>query len=152
MSPAGYNHGTITLRLAARLFNYVDIRKLGDVTAAETGFVIQRNPDTVRAPDVAFVSKDRVPVEGGTTRFFPGVPDLAVETMSPYDTVSEIDEKAHEWLNAGTRLVWVVNPREKTATVYRPNITATILTVSESLNGGDVIPGFEMPIADLFGS
>ncbi len=147
---AEYDHGRITGRLAARLFNHVDANRLGDVLAAGTGFVIARDPDTVRAPDIAFVRRDRIPAEGRPIKFWDGAPDLAVETMSPSDTVFELDEKFREWLDAGTRLVWVVNPKQRTVTVYRPDHTARILSSGDTLTGADVIPGFTLAIAELF--
>ena len=150
MSPAGYGHGRVTMRLAARLFNHVDACRLGDVVAAETGFIIARDPDTVRAPDIGFVRQERIPKTGRPAKFWNGPPDLAVETMSPNDTNSEIDEKVQEWVAAGTRLVWVLDPRQQTVTVYLPDSTAKILAASDVLRGADVIPGFEISVAELF--
>lgn len=150
MSPAGYSHGTVTLRLAARIFNHVDAKGLGDVTAAETGFIIGRDPDTVRAPDIAFLKKDRIPVTGRPAKFFVGPPDLAVETMSPGDTVYEVDQKVREWLAAGTQLVWIINPKQQTVTVHRPDNSAKVLSSGDPLDGEDVVPGFQIPVADLF--
>jgi len=150
MSPAGYDHGALTLLLAARLFNHVHANRLGDVVATETGFIIARNPDTVRAPDIAFVSGDRIPASGRPVKFWEGAPDLAVETMSPGDTVLDVDEKVREWLEAGTRLVWVLNPRQQTVTVYRPDNTARILGIAEALVGEGVVPGFAIRVGELF--
>jgi Uma2 family endonuclease len=150
MSPTGYDHGIITARLTARLVDYVDANDLGGVTAAECGYIVIRDPDTVRAPDVAFVRKDRIPKTGRPVKFWVGPPDLAVETMSPSDTVFEVDEKVREWLAAGTRLVWVLNPRQQTVSVYRPDNTARILTIVETLDGEDVIPGFQIALAQLY--
>lgn len=150
LSPAGYNHGAVTVLLTARLFNHIHAHRLGDVLAAETGFIIARDPDTVRAPDIAFVRRQRIPPEGRPIKFWDGAPDLAVETMSPSDTVFELDEKVREWLETGTRLVWVVNPKQRTVTVYRPDNSAQILTTADTLSGEDVVPGFEIPIAELF--
>lgn len=150
MSPAGYNHGAVTVLLTARLFNHIYANRLGDVLAAETGFIIARDPDTVRAPDIAFVRRDRIPASGRPIMFWDGAPDLAVETMSPSDTVFDLDEKVREWLEAGTRLVWVLNPRQQTVTVYRPDNTAQILGAADMLSGEGVIPGFAIAVADLF--
>ena len=150
MSPAGYDHGTVTMRLAVRLFNYVDASKMGDVVAAETGFIIARDPDTVRAPDIAFVRQERIPKTGRPEKFWIGPPDLAVETMSPNDTVFEVDEKVQEWLAAGTRLVWVLNPHQRTVKICRPDNVVQVLDINGTLDGGDVVPGFQTPVAELF--
>jgi Uma2 family endonuclease len=139
------------MNLSAPLHQFVQARKLGIVVAAETGFIISRDPDTVRAPDAAFVRQERIPASGAPRKFWVGPPDLAVETMSPSDTVYEVDEKVREWLTAGSQLVWVLNPRQKTVTVYRPDNTAQILGTGDTLDGGDVVPGFQIAVAALFG-
>lgn len=150
MSPAGFGHGSVTMNLSGPLHQFVRAGKLGIVVAAETGFIIGRVPDTVRAPDVAFVRQEALPPAGVPQKFWVGAPDLAVETMSPGDTVYEVDEKVHEWLAAGTKLVWVINPGQRIVTVYRPDNTATILASGDRLDGGDVVPGFAIPVAEIF--
>jgi Uma2 family endonuclease len=151
MAPAGSEHGFISNRLAARLTMFVEARELGCVFNADTGFVISRDPDTVRAPDTAFVSQSRIPATGLPKKFFPGAPDLAVEVISPSDTLEEVEEKVGDWLAAGTRLVWVFNPRRKTVTVYRTEDTAQILRATDELDGGDVIPGFRCSVNEILG-
>jgi Uma2 family endonuclease len=146
----GVGHGMITARLAAVLFEIIRARSLGEVLMAGTGFLIARDPDTVRAPDIAFLARDRIPATGCPEGFCASAPDLAVETMSPSDTVFEADEKVREWLAAGTRLVWALNPRQQTVSIFRPDNTARILTISETLDGEDVVPGFQIPLAKLF--
>lgn len=150
MSPAGFDHGQVTLNLAIPLGTFIKANQLGAIVAAETGFIIERDPDTVRAPDIAFVRKDRLPKAERQLRFWPGAPDLAVETVSPWDTVFEIDEKVADWLTAGTPLVWVVNPKSKTVAVYRPQTPVRILTPGETLDGAEIVPGFQIPVADIF--
>ncbi len=150
MSPAGFDHGSVSMNLSGPLHQFVRSRKLGIVVTAETGFVLARDPDTVRAPDAAFIRQERIPASGRPLRYWVGPPDLAVETMSPNDTVFEVDEKIREWLTAGARLVWVINPRQQTVTVFRPENTATILCVGDTLDGVDVVPGFQIPVAELF--
>ena len=118
--------------------------------AAETGFLLSRDPDHVRAPDVAFVRRERVEAVGYTHGFFPGAPDLAVEVISPSDRYTEVDEKVAEWLAAGTSMVVVVNPRNRTVRVHRPTTDSVLLTEEDTLDGGDVVPGWEMPVADIF--
>lgn len=146
MSPAGTQHSKIALRLAQRLANFVDQHRLGEVYGADCGYLTSRNPDTVREPDASFVSARRVV---NTEKYFPGAPDLAVEVVSPNDTWIEVDEKVREYLAAGTLMVIVINPRKQTATVRTPNST-TDLTINDTLSGGDVVPGWSLPLADLF--
>lgn len=149
MAPAGFEHGAIGIRIASMLSQWVREHDLGTVVGADTGFVLSRNPDTVRVPDVAFVSKARL-AAGVPKKFFPGAPDLAVEVLSPSDTVEEIEEKVMELLDEGTRLVWVVNPRLKSVTVYRPGPRANVIRGDERLGGEDVVGGFEVGVGELF--
>ena len=113
MSLAGSNHGYLAGELSAELRNHVKAHKLARVYAAETGFKLTSNPDTVRAPDVAFVSQERLERVGPITGYRPGAPDLAAEVVSPNDTYREVEEKVFGWLHHGTRLVLVVNPLKK---------------------------------------
>jgi Uma2 family endonuclease len=151
MLPAGHNHGRIAARLAGILFRHVDEHDLGEVYAAETGFKLKSDPDTVRGPDVSFVSRERAEGVGESRGYFPGAPDLAVEVVSPDDTVREVEEKVAEWLEYGTRLVWVVSPKLHAVTVYRSLIDIETLTENDTLDGGQVVPGFSCPVARLFG-
>jgi Uma2 family endonuclease len=150
MSPAGHNHGRIAARLAGLLFRHIDEHDLGEVYAAETGFRLKSNPDTVRAPDASFIRRERVDEVGETRGYWPGAPDLAVEVLSPDDTVSEVERKVEEWLEAGTQLVWVVSPKLRTITVYRTLSDIAVLTEKDVLDGGRVVPGFSCPVARLF--
>jgi Uma2 family endonuclease len=150
MSPAGFEHGIIGAYLSQLLGAFSRANRLGLVAAAETGFLITRDPDTVRSPDVAFVSRARVESAGMTKKYFPGAPDLAAEVISPSDRVGEVDEKVQQWLDAGTRLVWVINPRRREVTVYSPSAGPFILTEAGTLDGQDVVPGFRLPVAELF--
>ena len=150
MSPSGHKHGKIAVRFGWRLAQYVETKGLGVVYAAETGFLLSSNPDTVLAPDVAFVSQERVEDVGDVEGYWPGAPDMAVEVISPGDTYSEVEEKAVEWLQAGARLVVVVDPRKRSVTVYRGLDNITILTEGATLEGGDVAPGWILSIQDLF--
>jgi Uma2 family endonuclease len=112
--PAGYRHGEIAARLLATLFNFVESRGLGRVVTAETGFVLRRNPDTVRAADVAFVRRERLPVP--PPNGFPEMaPDLVIEVLSPNDRPGEVLSKIGDWLDAGVRLVWIIDPRRRDA-------------------------------------
>jgi Uma2 family endonuclease len=150
MPPAGFEHGVVGLNLSTPLDQHVRANRLGIVVAAETGFLIATNPDTVRGPDIGFVRQDRIQATGIPKKYWPGAPDLAVEVVSPNDTVFEVDDKVQEWLDAGTRLVWVVNPKGRTVTVHRPGATPIILTVNDLLDGEQVVPGFSIRVADIF--
>jgi Uma2 family endonuclease len=147
MSPAGQEHGRIAMNLGSRLAQFVRERSLGVVFAAETGFLLRRQPDTVRAPDVAFVASARQSAAEG---FFPGAPDLAVEVVSPSDSFVEIEEKVLEWLGAGTHAVVVVNPRKRAVSVYRAKDNIRLLTESETLDLSFVVPGFSIAVQALF--
>lgn len=150
MSPAGHDHGRIGMELAVPLGYYVKSQRLGKVYLAETGFKLHSSPDTVRAPDIAFIRQERVEQVGITTGYWIGAPDLAVEVVSPGDTVNEVDEKVTEWLEAGTSMVWVINPKPKTITVYRSLTDINILTEKDTLDGGEVVPGFQISVAEIF--
>jgi Uma2 family endonuclease len=152
MSPAGDEHGRVTMSLAGPLHHHVLANKLGVVYAAETGFLLESDPDTVRAPDIAFVTNERLALTG-TPRSYRGcAPDLVVEVLSHGNTVSEVEAKVAQWLQADARMVWVVSPKLRTITVCRSLTDTVVLTASDTLDGGDVVPGFQIPVADLFQS
>jgi len=150
MTPAGWKHGVVGGRLRSLLGRYVLQEELGEVLLAETGFLIARAPDTVRAPDIAFIRKDRLSSTPPTESFWPGAPDLAVEVVSPRDTAGEIDDKVKAWLDAGTTMVWVVNPAWRNVTVYRSATDIKILTENDELSGQDVLPGFSCAVAEIY--
>ncbi len=150
MSPAGHEHGEIAGRIFAAIFAFVRQQRLGKVYAAETGFVLSRNPDTVRAPDAAFVSTERAVQQTRRQGFFVGAPDLAVEVVSPEDTVEELDTKIVEYLEAGTKLVWIAHPRTRTIAVYPSLDQVRVLTANDTLDGGAVLPGFAVAVKEIF--
>jgi Uma2 family endonuclease len=150
MTPAGHEHGEIALAIGSALHAFVRQHGLGKVYAAETGFILACNPDTVRAPDAAFVTNERAAQQKRREGFFDGAPDLAVAVMSPEDTVEEVQVKVLEYLQAGTRLIWIANPRTRTITVYRSLDQVRVLTVNDTLDGDDVLPGFAVPLKDIF--
>jgi Uma2 family endonuclease len=150
MPPTGDIHGARTGRITLRLGEFIDKHNLGLFFGAETGFLLARNPDTVRAPDFAFLSQARLAQQNLTGKFYPGAPDLAVEVLSPSDTASEVLEKIDAWLAAGTRMVWVVDPEKQTLTVYAPERQPRTLRLADTLQGEDVLPGFQLPLAEIF--
>jgi Uma2 family endonuclease len=150
MSPAGWRHGLIAGRLHGWLSRHVEDHRLGALFEGDTGFLLATDPDTVRAPDIAFVRRERLAIEQPTEAFWPGAPDLAVEVISPGDTVNEVDDKVRAWLDAGTRMVWVINPKWQSVTVYRSAARVKVLTAADELFGEDVVDGFRCVVADLF--
>ena len=150
MSPAGQRHGRIIVKLTEPLARFVRENQRGQVYAAETGFKLKSNPDTVLAADIAFVRKERLELLGETESYWPGAPDLAVEVNSPSDTVREVESKVAEWLEFGTGIVWVVSPKLRNVTVYRSLTDISILTEKDTLEGGEVVPGFQIAVAEIF--
>lgn len=150
MSPAGHVHGKYAARIAGALLRHVEEHDLGEIYAAETGFILETDPDTVRAPDAAFIRRERVEEVGDTKGYWRGAPDLAVEVNSPSDTVGRVEEKVEAWLEAVARLVWVVSPKLRVVTVYRSLTDITTLTENDALDGEQVVPGFHYPLAKLF--
>ncbi|HEX2061066.1 MAG TPA: Uma2 family endonuclease [Thermoanaerobaculia bacterium] len=144
MSPAGADHGVIAARIIISLGSHVRQHKLGEVFAAEAGFRIARTPDTVRAPDAAFVRAARVV---RTPKFFEGAPDAAFEVVSPGDTYTAIEEKTLDWLRAGTRVVVIADPRTQSVIVRREN---TVVPVHDMLEIEDVVPRWRLPLSKLF--
>lgn len=149
MSPAGGRHGRIGGKLYRRIANHVEQHRLGETYAAETGFLLRQNPDTVRAPDAAFVSSARLGANADYPGYLPLAPDLVAEVMSPGDRRSEADHKARDWLAAGVRVVLVVDPQHASIRVHRPG-NAPVEQVEGLLDLRDVIPGFQLDVAELF--
>lgn len=148
LSPDGSEHGWIVGRLTLRIGNCVEQGQSGHFFGAETGFLIERNPDTVRAPDFAFVKSDRIK-DRPPAQFFPGPPDLAVEVLSSSDSASEVQEKAEAWLNSGCQEVWLIDPRRKSATRLTPAENSIVQQSVETLLT-DLLPGFSLAAAELF--
>jgi Uma2 family endonuclease len=149
MSPAGAQHGWIVARITGPLVSHVESHDLGFVFGAETGFVLERNPDTVRAPDIAFIRRERLkggPLEG----YVPGAPDLAVEVLSPHDKTAEVHAKAETWLRAGAEAVWLVDPSRRMAWVASLCNRAYITQAVEALACDSLLPGFSLPLSRLF--
>ena len=150
MSPAGHRHGRLVLNITTPLDQHVRTHNLGAVYAAETGFQLSTDPDTIRVADVAFVRQERVDAVGDTDGYWPGAPDLAVEVVSPNDLYTEVEEKVIDWLDAGTRMVVIVNPRKRSVTVYRSRSEIALLAEDAMLDGADVVTGWHIAVSALF--
>jgi len=150
MAPTGGVHGVIGIRLGWRLGQYVEQNDLGVVCAAETGFVLEREPDTVRTPDVSFISKDKIPETGIPEKYWNIPPELAVEVLSPSECMSDVLDKVNEYFQAGTKIVWVIVPKTETVIVYRPDGSVKRLTKDDEVDGEDVVTGFRCPINEIF--
>lgn len=150
MSPAGNEHGRIAAELCSLVSVFVREHSLGAYFAAETGFLIGRNPDTVRAPDFAFITQQRIDDVGAVAGYWPGAPDLLAEVVSPGDSFSEVEAKALAWLDAGAKVVWVVDPRQRHVTVYRSPSDITIIETEGVLEASDLLPGWSVAVAELF--
>lgn len=147
--PAGHEHSRIGVRIASLLDAFAREHGLGTVTGADGGYLLFDEPPTVRAPDAAFVRRERLAPE--IKGFPPLAPDLVVEVISPSNTMSEIQAKVLEYLEARSRMIWVVDPDPRTVTVYRSRDEIRLLTESDELDGGDVLPGFRLKVSELFG-
>jgi Uma2 family endonuclease len=143
-------HGEAAAALTVLLGQHVRAQRLGRVLAAETGFRISRNPDTVRAPDVSFVARKRVPSAGPPDGYWELAPDLAVEVVSPSDTAADVQSKVQMWLESGVRLVWVVYPDTRSVVAYESLKEISTFTAEDTLSGGEVVTGFECKVAEIF--
>ena len=150
--PAGREHGEITAYLTAQLVLFVQPRNLGRVTTSDSGVLLERDPDTVRGPDIAFFSTERAPPGERVTGYAETAPDLVVEVASPSDRRTAIDDKARMWLAHGVRLVWVVHPDTRTVDVHRAEGPAATLAGGDALDGGDALPGFGCDLDAIFGA
>jgi len=149
--PPGGLHGSVTASLGARLWSHVDLTGAGVVFVGDTGFTLSRSPDTVRGPDVAFVRKDQLPSGPVPSTYLEFAPDLVVEVLSPNDRPGEVLAKVGDWLDAGARLVWVIDPERRVARVYRADGTEQVLKETDQLIGEDVLPGFGCALASVLG-
>ncbi|MGH7646011.1 MAG: Uma2 family endonuclease [Gemmatimonadales bacterium] len=147
--PPGYRHGRVTAKVANILTRYVEEQGLGHVLAGDTGFTLARGPDTVRAPDVAFVARERIP-DPPPIGYAELAPDLVVEVLSTGDRPGEVLAKVGDWLNAGSRLVWVVDPGREQVRVYRADGSVAVVAAGGALEGEDVVPGFTCAPGAIF--
>ncbi|MGE3272323.1 MAG: Uma2 family endonuclease [Chloroflexota bacterium] len=150
MAPPGFSHGRTATRIGRSLDRFAEMHRLGVVMTSEVGFRLTANPDTVRAPDVCFISNERLRETGRPEGYYPGTPDLAIEVVSPNDRYTEVAEKVAEWLEYGARLVFVVDARRQTVWVHRPGRSVDVLGLDDVLSGEDVVPGWTLPVRELF--
>ncbi len=150
MSAPEAEHSEVAGEFFRRIANHVVERGLGRVYAAETGFLLGRDPDTVLAPDVAFVRAERLPPPAERRGYLPLAPDLVVEIVSPSDRTGEIQQKVDRYLDAGVRLVWTVDPDARTVAVYRPGHPPLVRHQGDTVDGEDVLPDLHLPVADFF--
>lgn len=148
--PGCLYHSVMGGTLFAALHYHARHHHLGIVFGPDLGCVLRRDPDTVQSPDVAFIRTDRIPTGDDRLKFFEGSPDLAVEVISPSDRLTKVDKKVRSFLEFGSRIVWVVNPRNQTITVHKPNTIPYVLAVGTELDGEDVVPGFKISVAEVF--
>jgi Uma2 family endonuclease len=146
--PTGDPHGDVVLRAALALGNYTENSDYGVVRTGEPGYRLDREPDTVRAPDVAWIAPGRIPE--GAQGYPEFAPDLVVEVKSPSNSNAEIAAKAAMWLCYGSRQAWVLDPQDTTVTIHRPNVEPAVLTEGDVIDGGDLLPGFTSPVWRLF--
>lgn len=149
--PPGGRHGRIAARLVQRIGAHAEAHRLRVVLTCDSGFVLHREPDTVRAPDVAFVSHERYQAFGDEIFALPGPPDLAIEVLSPSDTSARVHAKVADYLAVGTPLVWVVDPDQRQVRSYRTLLEPQVTTESGELTADDLLPGLRLPVADSFG-
>lgn len=149
MPPPGFRHGVVQLNIGSLLRDHVRSHKLGRVTV-ESGLVTERDPDTVRGPDVAFWSDVRLPLDQMPEGYPEIAADLCVEVLSPSDSHKYVQEKVREYLDRGVRMIWIVDPEVRTLTVYRSRKDVCILEETDTLSDEDVLPGFSCKVAEIF--
>jgi Uma2 family endonuclease len=150
MSLAGGVEGVVSVQVAVRLAAHVEQHRLGIVFCAGTGFHLEHDPDTVLAPDVAFVALQHIPAAGIPTNDWQGAPDLAVEVNSPGDRAGKVAGKSQAWLAHGARQVWIVDPQERTVTIHHADGRIVALGETDTLEGGDLVPGFACRVGEIF--
>lgn len=150
MEPAGIRHGMVEATIAFLLAAHVREHRLGVTLTGDPGFILAEDPDTVRAPDVAFIRQERYDAIDDPSRFWAGTPDLAVEVVSPGDSYSEVQQKAFQWLDAGTLLVLVADPRHRTITAYRGRDDVRFHVEGKSVDAGDAVPGWTLDVGEAF--
>lgn len=150
LAPTGGTHGEIASKIDWLIGNVVWPNKIGRTYTAEAGFVLQRDPDVLLSPDVAFVSRNRLPPDEERVGFLELPPDLAVEVLSPSESLRSIREKVSAYLEGGTQAVWVVDPVRRSLTMYLADGSMTLLSEADVLDGGEILPGLSVQVAEIF--
>ncbi len=146
----GINHGRTVIKASVQLGNFIMPRQLGTLVGSDTGIWLEHDPDTVREPDIAYISAEKMPLDANIPGYSEVVPDLVVEVRSPNNSLREVHEKALMWLDFGVRIVWAAYPDTRTVDVYAADGPILTLTEDDSLDGGDVLPDFSCPVRDIF--
>ena len=149
-TPATGEHGEIVVYLGWALQTFIKPRRLGRLTGSDAGIQLERSPDTVREPDIAFFSADKIPPGVRIRGYYQIPPDIAVEVASPSDSAAALNDKALMWLRYGARLAWTLHPDHRRVDIHTPDGAVRSLTDGDTLTGGDVLPGFACPISDIF--
>src|SRR5262245_35467910 len=150
MSPSSHDHGRIAMRIGSSLAEFVWRNNLGEAYAAETGFLLTTKPDTVLAPDAAFISEARARKGQDKKGFWRGAPDLAVEVLSPSETGPMVRRKVADWLRFGARQVWIVNSKKETVTIHRSSGESKLFTADETIEADDLLPGYRIVVREIF--
>ena len=151
MTPAKGRHGAVAMKLGHYLLSFLETHDIGQVFDSSTGFVLSRNPDTVRAPDVSFVTSERLKQQD-LDAFLEGAPDIAVEVLSPSNTQAEMDERMLDFFEAGCRVVWIVDPLRRSIIIHRPDVSPVILAENDTLKEEELLPGFSLVVREVFPS
>ncbi len=147
---SGVRHGKIVVRLVSALFDHSEPKGLGTLVASDSGVLLERDPDTVREPDIAFTSAEKMPLGADITGYAEVVPDLVIEIRSPSEGRRVVYDKACMWISHGVRLVWVIHPDTRTVDVHRPGSPVATLAGDDTIDGGDILPGFTCALATVF--
>ena len=148
--PAGVNHGQIVMELGGEIRAFIKPRRLGRVVGSDAGVLIERDPDTVREPDIAYFSAERIPLDRQVTGYAEVTPDLVVEVRSPNDSRQAVYDKAEMWLRHGVRLAWAVYPERRTVEAHHVDQGVVAYQEDDELDGMDVLPGFRCAVSELF--
>ena len=147
---AGGEHGEIVFNLGGELRNFIKPRRLGRLAGSDSGVLLERDPDTVREPDIVFISANKIPPGVRVTGYYEVIPDLVVEVKSPSDSRREVHDKARMWISHGVPLVWALYPDSRSIDVHTPDAPRSILTDADTLDGGNILPGFTCKVSDIF--
>lgn len=148
--PTGVRHGELVMNLGFLLNAFIKPQRLGRLVGSDSGMMLERDPDTVREPDIAFISAHKLPLGDQVSGYYEGAPDLVIEIASPNDSPREVYHKARMWISFGVTQVWVVDPETRTIEIHRLNQPLLSLAEDDTLDGGDVLPGFNCPVRDVF--